>query len=263
MNFSLYTGKKSALCTLEVLSDIPLPIRVEVLNPNKAYTKYTDRTHTLTNKKSVFYIRMPQTPEYVVVKVNPSQSITKLEMLGSNLRIVPPKLSPLYAALSVKKWTGADSQKAKKFMEFAQPFCENAGILSSADSIYVSNDWKFRIDYKDVLMDQGKPSSTPARIESDTGRIEINKSRFQNYTVPERMAILLHEFSHFYLNNKMNNEMEADKNAFFIYLGMGYPRIDGLNAFNEIFKTSAEQIERNPRITPEQKAKWGELAKAR
>ena len=183
MNFPLKTDKKSLLCTLAITVDKPLTVRVEVVNPNKPHTKYTDRIHELTKRKTEFYIRMPQTPDDVVVRVNPDVNV-KLELMNANLRIVPPKLSPLYAALSVRKWSGADSQKVKSFMEFAQPFCENAGILSSADSIYVSNDWKFRIDYKDVLMQDGKPVDTPARISADHGTIEINRKRYLNYTVP-------------------------------------------------------------------------------
>lgn len=57
-----------------------------------------------------------------------------------------------------------------------------------------------------------------------------------------RMAILLHEFSHYYLNNDMSNEVEADLNALLIYLGLGYPRIDAFNVFIGVFKnTPTEQ----------------------
>ena len=49
------------------------------------------------------------------------------------------------------------------------------------------------------------------------------------------MAILLHEFSHFYLNENMDDEMEADLNGLLIYLSLGYPRIEGYEAFLEVF----------------------------
>ena len=51
-----------------------------------------------------------------------------------------------------------------------------------------------------------------------------------------RMAILLHEFSHFYLNEKIDDEMEADLNGLLIYLSLGYPRIEAYQAFLETFR---------------------------
>jgi hypothetical protein len=46
-----------------------------------------------------------------------------------------------------------------------------------------------------------------------------------------RFAILCHEFSHFYVNDNMDDESEADINGLLIYLGLGYPRIEGYQAF--------------------------------
>jgi hypothetical protein len=55
-----------------------------------------------------------------------------------------------------------------------------------------------------------------------------------------RFAILCHEFSHFYVNEDMDNESEADINGLLIYLGLGYPRIEGYQAFLEVFKDGFE-----------------------
>lgn len=61
-------------------------------------------------------------------------------------------------------------------------------------------------------------------------------------TVPMRMAILLHEFSHYYVNDDMANEIEADLNGLLIYLGLGYPRIEAHEAFLKVFiSTPSEQ----------------------
>ena len=81
----------------------------------------------------------------------------------------------------------------------------------------------------------GKPLKTPARISRHDGVIEISKKYFKQYTVPMRMAILLHEFAHFYLNNNPRDESEADLNALTIYLSMGYPRIEAYQAWLEVF----------------------------
>jgi hypothetical protein len=62
-----------------------------------------------------------------------------------------------------------------------------------------------------------------------------------------RMAILLHEFAHFYLNKNIDDETEADLNGLLIYLGLGYPRIEGYEAFLQVFEGSP---------TPENKKRY-------
>ena len=57
-----------------------------------------------------------------------------------------------------------------------------------------------------------------------------------------RIAILLHEFAHFYLNEVMEDEVEADRNSLILYMGMGYPRIDAYNVYLDVFEeTPTEQ----------------------
>jgi hypothetical protein len=59
------------------------------------------------------------------------------------------------------------------------------------------------------------------------------------------MAILLHEFSHYYLNTDMANETEADLNGLLIYLGLGYPRVDAYNVFTQVFATSPTELNKD------------------
>ena len=61
------------------------------------------------------------------------------------------------------------------------------------------------------------------------------KKLFDEYTIPMRFAILCHEFSHFYVNKDMHDESEADINGLLIYLGLGYPRIEAIEAFTNVF----------------------------
>ena len=55
-----------------------------------------------------------------------------------------------------------------------------------------------------------------------------------------RMVILLHEFSHKYMNPKIgkeiSDEVSADINALNIYLSLGYPHIEAQYAFLKVFK---------------------------
>lgn len=60
-----------------------------------------------------------------------------------------------------------------------------------------------------------------------------------------RMAILLHEFSHYYLNSDIADEVEADLNALTIYLGLGYPIKEAYAAFGETFIGAPSQLNKN------------------
>jgi hypothetical protein len=122
------------------------------------------------------------------------------------------------------------------FVDFAQRFCYNAPYLE-ANKSYQSDNGGFMIEYLPTIIDaKGKELTTPARISRISGRIQVSKKQFDRYTVPMRFAILCHEFSHFYVNEDMTDESEADMNGLLIYLGLGYPRIEAFEAFLEVFE---------------------------
>jgi hypothetical protein len=111
------------------------------------------------------------------------------------------------------------------------------------EETYRSDDGEYFIQLKQQIRDaNGKVLGTPARIGRQTGVIQVSKTQFEAFTIPMRMAILLHEFSHFYLNEKMDDEMEADLNGLLIYLGLGYPRIEAYQAFLETFKNAPSNL---------------------
>ena len=96
-----------------------------------------------------------------------------------------------------------------------------------------------KIIYFDKIRSQNnKVISTPARISQVSGKIEVSAKQFVPYTIPMRMAILLHEYSHFNLNKEPSNEEEADKNGLKLYLALGYPKIDAYNVFLNVFRRS-------------------------
>jgi hypothetical protein len=130
----------------------------------------------------------------------------------------------------------------RSFINFCTRFCFNAGHISSGT--YKSSDGKFTIEYVPTIISSksGKELETPARISKESGRIQVSQKKFVPDTVPMRMAILLHEYSHFYVNKDINDESEADLNGLLIYLGLGYPRFEGHEAFLKTFiSTPSEQ----------------------
>jgi hypothetical protein len=123
----------------------------------------------------------------------------------------------------------------RNFVAFAQKFAYNAGWVT-APRDYVSTVGSYKIEYLPFIINsKGEKMSTPARISTKNGRIQVSQEAFIGMTIPMRMAILLHEFSHFYLNTDISNETEADLNGLTIYLGLGYPIREAYAAFAETF----------------------------
>ena len=132
----------------------------------------------------------------------------------------------------------------REYINFIQKFCYNAGVLrpsdpNNDDDFYISYGTHFYIKYLPTIVDYetGQELTTPARV-GDDGLIEASQKFFVGYSVPKRMAILLHEYSHPYVNLNPDDESEADLNGLTIYLGLGYPRIDGAEAWCDVFDNS-------------------------
>lgn len=147
------------------------------------------------------------------------------------------------------------SERDREFLKFAQFFCENASYLTASQtvngkefpSIYSSDDGEFKIAYYNKIKDRdsGRRLNTPARIGHTTGTIEVSKEDFLKYTVPMRMIILLHEYSHKWKNpengNHIGYETGADINGLNIYLSLGYSEIEAHQAFLYVFRGAASK----------------------
>jgi len=92
--------------------------------------------------------------------------------------------------------TKMDTFSVRNFVGFAQKFAYNSGWVA-APRDYMSSVGGYKIEY-----------------------------------LP---SILLHEYSHFYLNSDIANETEADLNGLTIYLGLGYPIREAYEAFAKTF----------------------------
>ena len=137
-------------------------------------------------------------------------------------------------------WLDSDTQD---FLSLSIPFAQVCGFETATGNgrLFTTNDKKYQIKYFDIIRDYktGRTLNTPARIGHSTGRIEIAKIKFDKYTIPMRMAILLHEYSHVFRNPKIgleiNNEVGADINALYIYLGLGFSKIDAICVYANVF----------------------------
>jgi len=207
----------------------PTKVRLKIVDAEKPLTCFTDRYKTINNGFK-FYVRLPLTPKTLLISVYNDESgknnneinILNVQKLGLEKRMDEVDINS-YSVMS--------------FVDFSQRFSFNASYLQPKN--YVSTTGNYKIELLPTIIGKnGKVLSTPARISKSNGRIQVSKKLFDEYTVPMRMAILLHEFAHFYLNENIDDETEADLNGLLIYLGLGYPRIEGYEAFLQVFENS-------------------------
>lgn len=238
----------------------PCDIVIRIYDANKKFTMYEDRWQRVVSQ-DVFYIKMPQSPQRGIIQVfnkaNGNKPTNMDNSFAFKIKEVPLRRYIIPSRINNKI--------TRDFVTFAQEFAEDASIISagfsgSNHSIYKSYDGSLRIDYYDTLHDlrrtvirngvsvpnpnYGREVTTPMRTNADNGIIEVGKKSIIKYTVPMRVAILLHEFAHFYLNNKPEDEKEADFNALLIFLCLGYSKIAAYKAFVEVFKKADSPLNR-------------------
>ena len=232
MNKEILLNHKPCTIQVDIETFEPQKLWIKVSDAQQEHTYYTKR-YAKINGKQTFFIRLPQSPKIadliIYNDISKDFNLQDDSFKIKNIQIVPLKKTPLKL-----------SKQTTSFIRFAQEFCEMCGVLeaSSKGEVYISDNGKFRIDYFDEIRNEltGNVISTPARISQISGRIEVSKKSFISYSVPMRMAILLHEFSHFYINKNPHSEVQADLNGMKLYLAIGYPRIDAYNVFLNVFK---------------------------
>jgi len=231
MDFSVKTYNEPQTICVKITTKSAEKICLKVYDYNNPKTVFTDRFMVI-NGTQTLEVMMPMTPEKAMISVfnfrngniknDKSFSVTTAD-------ITRKKLKTRYDVIEL-----SDPQ-VNSFIKFCQNFCYHASNLSAA--LYKSEDKLFFIDYMERITDsRGNELTTPARINKQTGEIQVSKRMFLPLTIPERMAILLHEFSHFNLNENIDNESEADLNGLLIYLGLGFPRIEAINAWLDVFE---------------------------
>jgi hypothetical protein len=235
------------MCLLvKVEVTMPTKVRIKIFDEQKPKIVFTDRYKTI-NSSFTFQVNMPITSKSIIISVYDDKKGNTRQDQEKNIRVVAVDKTPLQKRIDV---VDIHNPTIAYFVDFAQRFCYNAPYLE-ANKSYQSDNGGFMIEYLPSIIDnKGRELTTPARISRLTGRIQVSKKQFEKFTVPMRFAILCHEFSHFYVNEDMTDETEADINGLLIYLGLGYPRIEALEAFYEVFDNypSEENKRRSDKI---------------
>jgi hypothetical protein len=231
MIYRVPTRNEELTLIVKVKTDKPEKICLKVYDANKKNTEFTDRWKTVNGETS-FFVRMPVSGEYTLVEVWNDKYGRDVEASKSGFKILNVEKAMLEKKVDVVDFS---NPLVSSFVKFCTRFCYNAGELNSGS--YRSQNGKFLIEYMPTIRSSkdGKELSTPARISKTSGRIQVSMRKIIPMTVPMRMAIMLHEFSHYYVNDNMEDETEADLNGLLIYLGLGYPRIEAYQGFLETF----------------------------
>ncbi|MFY8161478.1 MAG: hypothetical protein ACOVNU_09125 [Candidatus Kapaibacteriota bacterium] len=240
MQYSLWTRYNPCMVRVRVRTPKPTKIRLIGSDKSQANTKFIDAAHIINGEQDLF-IRMPMSPNVLLIDVYNQDIGNKAKGQDTSFEVVGIRNEELQITLGR---TQMDTPIVKNFVSFAQRFSYNAGWLPPKD--YYSASRQFKIEYMPVIKSmKGEVLTTPARISTQNGRIQLSQEAFVPFTIPMRMAILLHEFSHYYVNSDIADEVEADLNALTIYLGLGYPIKEGYAAFGETFMDAPTQLNKN------------------
>jgi len=224
------SGNRAISLQVTVKTDRKKRFFLSVQDKNKQNSYYAKREMEVNGERTI-YFSFPFSAETMIVTIT-DMANQKDNNFSASFEEVPLK--------TYQVWL---DNETRDFLKIAEYFCRVSGYeyaLANGRK-FQSSDGKFVIKYYPVIIDymKGVKLSTPARIGHSTGNIDIAKTRFDRFTIPERMIILLHEFSHKYRNPKLglpiSNEIGADTNALYIYLGLGFSKIDAINVFANVF----------------------------
>lgn len=202
--------------------------RVCASESGKPHSKYSDRVIKIEGER-VVHMSFPVSPKELVIEI---ADMANLQANDFKVQLIEGPLQTYNIYLD---------EQAKSFVKLAQDFSQICGYQPATEMgrMFQNNSGEFRIKFFDVIRSRGQVISTPARIGHKTGIIEVAKAKFDNYTVAMRMIILLHEFSHVYRNPNIglpiDDEIGADINALYIYLGLGYSKVDAICVFANVF----------------------------
>jgi hypothetical protein len=190
---------------------------------------YTNRTGLFKGEET-YYVPLPIAPDIALIEVVSKDNMVDIGFIET---------LPLKTDYNADYF---DNPNTQEFIKFAEEFAYLSPTLDAGGTRYYSDDEQYTIILLDDIITDGQPDSTPARISRMNGVIEVSKALFDDYSVPMRIAILLHEYAHYYLNRDMKDELEADYHSLKIYIALGYPRIDAYNVYLDVFENTPTEL---------------------
>jgi hypothetical protein len=189
-------------------------------------TKYFERSPRISGSATYFF-SLPHSPRYLHLSITSPVKFSKPDIT----------LIPLITNLDEISYTDRVN------VRFIENFSLNVSRYK-ANRIYKSAGCAFEIQLLPIIKVNGVRHPTPARIHKTLNHIQVSKSHFDKMTFPMRVAILLHEYSHNFVNEYRDNEKEADFHAMNIYSLLGYPYSEAVKAYARIFSDTDINFQR-------------------
>lgn len=221
------TGEHDVNVLFRVTATKPVILRIKGIDTSNPNTVYFDR-EIGTKEKPFVGTKLLRSPMPISPKNLSLIIFDNMTKSDENIHVDNVSAIPLS-----KKMTVFNTPKDYDFVKFAEWFAKNAGWMPLG--IYKNKDGK----YGEIMLctiiknPDGKISTTPARMFRPEGNIQISKTHFDKMTIPMRMLILLHEYSHYRANTR--DERKADEYALKMYLGLGYSESEAVHAFTKVF----------------------------
>ena len=240
------TNREEKVVVVDIEIDGVADLFLSISNYNNPSCVYTTR-ELHVNKKIRVIIPMPITPIYIAINTY----IYKNAKL--NPYSIPKNKIKIYFLNGVKKIDTLQPSGFDDYYKLISKFGQLKEVLPLGE--YSSNQGKFKIKYIDyVLREDGVTISySPAAIYKSSGIIEIGKKRVLMLTLYEFIAVMLHEYSHVYVNElygyKKEDEIQADLNALKLMFSLGFRGFDFITAFLKVFDMANNERNENRYLT--------------
>lgn len=226
--FTLRTRKRPVKITMPIEADGEAEIFIVGYDPASPKTEYFERRINVSDNDVVEF-QCPQSPRKLKV----------IAWSKGTAKFTIPKITvtPLQRSIDLYDDEQAD-------IAFIEKFARKAGRLP-ARRTYYHNGANFKIEMLPVIRkDDGKEHPTPARIHVDAPIMQVSKKHFDKMTIPQRVAILTHEYSHNFMNYNKDSEFEADGNMVDLYKGLGYGKLEAVYAFANVMSDTEMNYDR-------------------
>ncbi len=237
----LPTNGKRLKVKVTLSAPAPIAIAIRAYDPSRPDTYYLRRAMRLEPEagskraERAITLPMPISPKLLALEVVEKRSQREGNASGKGFTVEGVKVKAMSPA---QVWATPDMHS---FMGFAVNFAQKAGY--ARPGFYNSKDYGFLIQYLPIIQGPlGNELVTPARVSRHMPRIQISQRLFKDFTVPVRVAILMHEACHYLKDTR--SEKKADLCGIKAYLDLGFPSIEAVYAATKVFSMSPGTVGR-------------------
>lgn len=206
-----------------------------------------ERVDNISDRKKVI-LKLPMTSQKIIIELFTKQNGRQPLGKDQTFSVSTPVIMPL-------KRTQVDLGSGDiEFVNFIKQMMVELPRLTPDGNMRKSPSGRFKVVITDKLKSSGGAYiNSPAMVGKKTGTIEISKDYMMRLSQNQRVAILCHEYGHFYKNPLSNlpigDEVGADLNGITVFVGNGFGLDEYGNAFGKVFNgAQTDQNEKRGRV---------------